>query len=79
MILPLPATELESAGHAAHAATDTAATDVLYEPAPHSAQARGPAVTLYDPAKHAAHAPPLGPVYPGLQRQLVETVEPLVD
>jgi hypothetical protein len=59
---PLPATEYEFAGHATHAANDTAATDVLYELTPHNVQAAEPAVALYDPAAHAKHVPPSAPV-----------------
>ena len=39
-------------------------------------QGRGPVVPLYDPAVHAVHAPPFGPVCPGLHRQFVETLLP---
>ena len=50
-----------------------------YFPAMQSAHPVAPVKILYFPAMHAVHVPPFGPVYPGLHRQLVETVEPLVD
>jgi hypothetical protein len=61
-MLSPPATEYEFAGQAAHAADDTAATDVLYELTPHNAQAAEPAVALCVPAAHAVHVPPSAPV-----------------
>ena len=50
-----------------------------YFPAMQSAHPVAPVKILYFPAMHAVHVPPFGPVYPMLHRQLVETVEPLVD
>ena len=52
---------------------------VRYFPATQAVQAWVPCVSLYFPVSHAIHVPPFGPVYPGLHRQLVEPVEPLVD
>jgi hypothetical protein len=48
-------------------------------PAAHSVHPTEPMVSLYFPAAHATHASPSGPVYPRLQRQLVESGEPLAD
>ena len=50
-----------------------------YLPAAQSVHEKEPMTSLYFPAMHAVHVPPFGPVYPMLHRQLVETVEPLVD
>jgi hypothetical protein len=36
-----------------------------------------PVTALYFPATHAAHGPPLGPVYPALHVQFVDTVQAL--
>ena len=52
---------------------------VRYLPALQSVHRAGPVTSLYFPAPQAVHVPPFGPVYPMLHRQLVETVEPLVD
>ncbi len=48
-------------------------------PAPQSVHAAEPAAALYFPAVHAAHSPPLGPVNPRLQTQLLSAVDPAVD
>jgi hypothetical protein len=52
---------------------------VRYFPAPQAVHATVPVITLYFPSPHAVQLPPFDPVYPGLHRQLVEPVEPLVD
>ncbi len=67
------------APHATQAPCVVAPVVVMYFPAPQSAHAAVPVVNLYFPASHAIHAPPFAPVYPGLHRQLVESVEPLED
>ncbi len=41
-----------------------------------SVHAAEPVAGLYFPAAHAAHVPPLGPVNPRLQTQLVNAVDP---
>ena len=41
-----------------------------------SVQAADPVDVLYFPATHAAHGPPLGPVDPALQVQLVKAAMP---
>ena len=48
-----------------------------YLPVPQSVQAPVPVAALYLPAAQAEHAPPLGPVYPRLQTQLLTEVPPL--
>lgn len=62
----------EFAGHATHAAAATVATYVPAEQLVHSTL---PVTALYFPATHAAHGPPLGPVYPTLHVQFVDTVQ----
>jgi methionine-rich copper-binding protein CopC len=54
-------------------------TVVEYLPAPQSVQPALPGVVLYLPAMHAVHVPPLDPVYPRLQRQLVCADDPETD
>ena len=56
-----------------------AAVVVRYLPAPHATHEEGPVTILYFPSAHAVQLTPFGPVYPGLHRQLVESVEPLGD
>ena len=65
--------------HAMHAVSAAAPAVVRYLPAAQSVHEKEPMTSLYFPAMHAVHVPPFGPVYPMLHRQLVETVEPLVD
>lgn len=50
---------------------------VEYVPATQLVQATLPVAVLYFPATHARHGPPRGPVYPALQVQFVDTVQPL--
>ena len=50
-----------------------------YLPAPQLVHATLPVAVLYFPAAQAAHSPPLGPVNPILQMQLVNAVEPAGD
>ena len=50
-----------------------------YLPALHSVHEAEPIISLYFPATQAVHGPPFGPANPSLQRQLVESVEPLGD
>ena len=50
---------------------------VRYVPAPHLTHSEASAILLYFPSTHAVHAPPFGPVYPGLQRQLLWTLLPI--
>jgi hypothetical protein len=50
---PAPATDVEFAGHAAHALAPTA---LLYVPAPHSVQTLAPAAAENAPAAHGAQA-----------------------
>jgi len=69
----LPATQLM------HAVASVAPGVVRYLPASHSRHTDAPVKILYFPAAHAVQLTPLCPVYPRLHRQLVESVEPLVD
>jgi len=52
---------------------------VRYLPALQSVHTAAPVVVLYFPAAHAAQFPPLGPVNPTLQTQLVCAVDPAAD
>jgi hypothetical protein len=52
---------------------------VRYLPALQSVHEVEPVTSLYFPATQAVQIPPFDPVNPGLQRQLVESVEPLGD
>ena len=52
---------------------------VRYLPALQSRHMEAPVIILYFPAAHAAHDTPLSPMYPRLQRQLLETLLPLGD
>jgi hypothetical protein len=54
-----------------------AAFKILPEFRGHILQLREPIVLLYRPATHAVHVPPLGPVYPMLQKQLAAEVCPV--
>jgi hypothetical protein len=69
----LPAPQLEQVS------TVVAPTAAENLPAPQSMHAELPVMILYFPARHAVHAPPFGPVYPRLQRQLLERLLPLRD
>ena len=75
----LPAGELEFAGHARQVAADVAPAVVEYVPAPQLVHATEPVVVLYVPVTQAVHGPPLGPVKPMLQVQLVFALQPLHD
>ena len=46
-------------------------------PAGHDVHDALPVAALYVPTAHAEHGPPLGPVHPTLQMQLVDTMQPL--
>ena len=48
-------------------------------PEPQPLHAAEPIIDLNDPTPQAVHVPPLGPVYPILQRQLLSTVDPATD
>ena len=50
-----------------------------YLPALQSRHEAEPMMSLYFPIPQAVHGPPFGPVYPRLQRQLLETSLPLRD
>jgi hypothetical protein len=67
------------ASHARQELSVLAPVVVRYLPAPQSVHESEPITSLYFPAVHGVHAPPFGPVYPGLHRQLDAPVEPLVD
>jgi len=67
----LPATETAFVGHAVHTDDVLAPAVAEYVPARHETHALEPAAVLYFPASHAEHTPPLGPVYPALQVQLL--------
>ena len=56
-----------------------AAVTVEYELLLQSVHAILPMTALYFPAAHALHVPPSGPVYPGLQTQLVKALDPALD
>jgi hypothetical protein len=71
--------DCEFTGHKEHVLSTAAPVVVEYLPAPHSTHNVAPGTTLYVPAAHAVQLPPFGPVYPPLQRQLVESGEPLAD
>jgi len=60
-----------------HVALVEAATVVEYLFAVHDAHGSTPGAVLYLPATHAVHVPPLGPLHPLLQVQLVEAELPL--
>jgi hypothetical protein len=62
-----------------HVASAVAPVVVKYFPAPQSVHATVPETALYFPAAHSAHVPPLGPVNPRLQTQLVNVVDPRTD
>jgi hypothetical protein len=49
---------------------------VEYVLTPQSVHVAAPATILYFPAAHASHVPPLGPVYPRLQRHEPIAVSP---
>jgi hypothetical protein len=63
------------AGHATHVVATVAAVVVKYVPAEQLVHSTLPVTALYFPATHAAHGPPLGPVYPTLHVQFVDTVQ----
>jgi hypothetical protein len=75
---PTAAENLPSS-HSAHVPSVVAAKTTENVPAPQSVHATEPELVLYFPAAHAAHVPPLGPVYPRLQTQLVSADDPAVD
>ncbi len=60
--------------HSTQALATVAPVVVRYVPAPHSTHSASPVTILYFPSAHAVQLPPFGPVYPGLHRQLVESV-----
>ena len=66
-------------GQAVHVASAVAPVVVKYVPAPQSVHATVPVTVLYFPAAHSSHVPPLGPVNPRLQTQLVNAVDPRPD
>jgi hypothetical protein len=45
-----------------------------YLPAAQSVHVAVPVIILYFPPAHAEHVPPLGPVNPGLQTQIVNAI-----
>jgi hypothetical protein len=73
------ATENLPSSHSAHVPAVVAAKTTENVPAPQSVHATEPEPVLYFPAAHAAHVPPLGPVYPRLQTQLVSVDDPAID
>ncbi len=75
----LPGGECEFTGQLKQEPTAEAARVVEYAPAPQSRHVEAPVIILYFPASHAAHLPPSGPVYPGLHRQLVRRLIPLIE
>ena len=66
-------------GHVRQALSAIAPVVVRYLPAPQLMHATEPVLALYFPASHAKHVPPLGPVNPRLQTQLVNAVDPAID
>ena len=68
----LPVGDVNPTAHAVHAETPLAE----YVFAAHTSHAAVPDAFLNFPAAHAGHGPPFGPVYPGLQMQLVIMVLP---
>jgi hypothetical protein len=62
-----------------HVAATDAPSVAEYVPAPQSVQPALPEAGLYLPDTQATQVPPLGPVYPILQRQLVIAVDPATD
>ena len=72
----LPASELESDGHAVHVELAAAFTAVEYVPVPQFVHSAVPVDVLYLPATQSAHVPPWGPLEPALQVQLVEAALP---
>ena len=71
--------------HSLHEAPEFAGHDVqlsdcnvlVYLPGPQDVQSCAPLVFLYFPTLHAVQVPPAGPVYPGLQVQLLSEVHAL--
>ena len=59
------------AGHGVQTVALLAPVTPEYVPARQLVHTLGPVAALYFPASHAVHRPPLGPVYPALQAQLV--------
>ena len=84
-LVQVVATEAPTAEEYVPALQDTQALATVapvvarYLPAPHSTHTASPVIILYFPFAHAVQLPQFAPVYPGLHRQLVEPVEPLVD
>ena len=75
----LPLGDIPFDGQALQVALDDAATAAEYLLATHRVHGTGPGIVLYLPASHALHVPPLGPLHPLLQVQLVETALPAGD
>ena len=73
----LPATEVESAGHAWHVVATVAPAIVEYVPAPQLVHVAEPVVVLYFPAAQNVQATPFAPVEPTLQVQLASVVPAL--
>jgi len=66
-------------GQARQVLSATAPVAARYLPAPQSVHVALSVVVLNFPAAQAKHVPPLGPVNPRLQTQLVSTVDPTAD
>jgi hypothetical protein len=75
----LPADDVPFDGHAMHVALADAPTVVEYVRAAHSVQFTDPCIVLYLPAAHSVHVPPVSPVDPLLQMQVVKDVLPAGD
>ena len=60
----LPEADSEFAGQLVHVASDVAACDPEYLPAPHSSQMLDPTTPLNVPAAQGLHVAPLAPLYP---------------
>ena len=66
--------ELEFTGQVSQAIDVTAAVTAEYFPAAQLVHTAVPLAILYVPTAHGEQVPPFGPVYPGLQVQLVTVV-----
>jgi hypothetical protein len=74
-----PAAEYVPAGQKRQMTSEFAPIVAEYLPALQSVHPALPVTILYFPAAQAEHVPPLGPVKPRLQTQLLDAVEPLTD